>query len=256
MGYSRKRNAIEEHEAQIQRRKQKEAGPNQQCSFPLYRETLVAKNYQMAFLRAMMNILDFSSIPSESPLLYFLKRDNPFNLFLVGILSTIRKNKSLYYKDEALSKKDCHNNTANILCKFYACSPKQYLISFHNDDIKYYSKQPERFLFDAHSECSAECEVDLDAVSSPLVLKAKGLKRSIQGKVLNNREFQKVAQRQCPAKRVAQHTIKRQYRRAFLVFSNRRSLSNLNTKQYFSQKYRNHRIYVGFPLFLKDVLES
>ena len=171
MGYSRKRNAIEEHEAELQRRKQIETAPNQPCSLSLYVDTVVARNFQLALFKALLNIFDFSSIPSESPLIYFLRQENPLNSFLVKVLSTIRCHKSLYYKDEALSKKDCRNNTANVLSKYYACSPKQYLISFHDDDIKYCYKQPEAFSYTTHTECTEECEKDLDTVSSPLVLK-------------------------------------------------------------------------------------
>ena len=213
----------------------------------LYTQSSLFKDMAYSFLRAFLEFLDFSSILVGSPLYVMIVNNHPHNETLLTFLASLTKNKSLYFKDEC----------SYPLQNFYGTSPKQYMLTYLPTDARYnsISLKPTNKKHVPHDICTEACVKDLELIPKT-VLKAKGIKRNIAGKVLNNISFARVTQRRCNPIRVSQYSLKRQDRRIFLIQTKKRSLSCLNTKQYFNSLYETDRNFFGFPLYLKQLLES
>ena len=241
---SRQRNAMERMEV-----KRIECISAQEAGGILYRSSKLARDHHSNYLRALINILDLSSLTTSSLLTTMISRQSTVCKNAFRYLSLIRKNASLYYKDE----------TSRDLQSWWGSSPKQYLLSFLPFDARFSKKSPNvRNLstFRDHTVCSTSCYEDLDSCRNVgFILKAKGLKRSLASKLVDNTDFERSSERHCPPKRVIQHSIRRKDRRVFVVGSERRALTFLNAKQFFSRKFSNPRNDFGYPLYLKPLLE-
>ena len=224
-----------------------------------YESSRLGKNYCMAYLLTFRNMLDFSSL-SRTSLLYKIAADDPVCLMLLSVLGSLRKNSSFYWKDELSNR---------FPSRFYAVSPKQYSIKMYDD--LYLEPRPvtrprpelsivTRTPFLPHSVCELDvCGKDLNADGGRTeIVKCKGLKRSLAKLVLGpqNTDFERVAERCCPSRRVLQHAIRKVNQKIFVVGSERRVLTRYCSKQYFNSKYSTERFFFGFPLYLKSLLES
>ena len=122
------------------------------------------------------------------------------------------------------------------------------------------SVRPDPPVFAPHPEsaCTVECTNNLDSINQKVsVLKIKGLKRSLCGTIVKDRDgdFEKVLERFCQPRTVSQHSIRRRERRLYVVRENRKILSPLNVKQYFNSRYSTRDFFFGFPLYLRPLLE-
>ena len=214
-----------------------------------YDQSLVSKNLAHSFIRALHQIFDFSSLGRDTVISKLIREERPINAFLLEVLSILRKNSPLYFKEELL----CHNLQA-----FFGLSPKQYsLVTFDLDlNIPSVPQSITPPVYSPHEICSPECDSNLLTHSNRNhVLRVKGIKRSIQQKVLTPALFQKSAERFCTPKKIVQHSLIRRDRRIFLVSQTRKSFSRFCNKQYFHTKFatRNHQF--SFPLYLKGLIE-
>ena len=216
----------------------------------LFRNSKLARDYHSVYLRAFINILDFSSLNTSSILTTLICRESNICMNAFKYLSTVRKNASLYYKDE----------TSRDVRSWWGSSPKQYLLDFLPFDACFTKSNPKSQSFSTfrdHEICTTSCYEDLESSKTVgFILKAKGLKRSLASKLIDNTDFERSAERFCPPKRVLQHSIRRKDRRVFLVGSNKRALTFLNAKQYFARKFSTFQNDFGYPLYLKPLLES
>ena len=231
---------------QIQRQQQ------QQPLIP-YRDSKTAFNYFHSYFKSLHTILDYSSIGRNSVLYYLLAKERSINATMIEILAKLRKNASLYYKSEI----NCMNPV-----NFFATSPKQYSLDVRTQDLTFSvnnlsiqidSPTP----YKPHDVCTDACSSGLQTThDTRSILKIKGLKRNLAGKLVTSKDFQRTAEYKCYPRTVVQHSIRRKNRRIFIIAQSKVSLTNLNTKQYFATKFSNKRCYFSFPLYLKSIIES
>ena len=201
-------------------------------------------------MRAMHKILDFSSMAGDTLMYQLIQRERPINSTLLDVLSILRKNSPLFFKEEL----NCHNLQA-----FFGLSPKQYSLITYDNNLKLpsVSQTNTSTSYAPHDVCTSVCDTNLLTKSDNQehVLRVKGIKRSIQQKVLTPALFQKTAERYCVPKKVVQHSLIRRNRRIFLVTQARKSFSRFCNKQYFNRSLSNANHQFSFPLYLKDLIE-
>ena len=239
LSLSKKRDDLEI--AEIMRQMQR------QCS---YKDSRVAFNYAHSYFKSLHTILDFSSIGRESVLYHLITKEQKINETMITILARFRKNSSLYYKSEI--------NCMNAL-NYFATSPKQYNLNVSKRELSFTNadKNLDEQIQPLHETCTDKCNSDLlENANFQSILKIKGLKRSLADRLVTASDFEKVTKRNCPPKRVLQHTIQRKDRKIYIVAQNKISLTYLCTKQYFSEAYKNKRCFFSFPLYLKSLLET
>ena len=105
---------------------------------------------------------------------------------------------------------------------FYSTSPKQYLISTHEDTTQ--------------------------------TVKAKGTKRNLIKKNIKEKDFINVTIKNQPSKTLKQHFIKRCGTSLFVYSQNKRVLSCFTSKRLFIKKYFTDSDAFSFPLHLKKHL--
>ena len=198
----------------------------------------------------MHKIFDFSSMTPNTLMYKLIQQERPINSTLLSILSILRKNSPLFFKEEL----NCSNLQA-----FFGLSPKQYsLITFDVDvRIPSISRTNTNAEYSPHEVCTSLCDANLLTNSSGQthVLRVKGIKRSIQQKILTPALFQKTAERFCTPKKVTQHSLIRRNRRIFLISQARKSFSRFCNKQYFDRRLSNANHQFSFPLYLKSLIE-
>ena len=211
---------------------------------------MVSRNLAEGFVRAMHKILDFSSMAGDTLMYQLIQRERPINSTLLDVLSILRKNSPLFFKEEL----NCHNLQA-----FFGLSPKQYSLITYDNNLKLpsVSQTNTSTSYAPHDVCTSVCDTNLLTKSDNQehVLRVKGIKRSIQQKVLTPALFQKTAERYCVPKKVVQHSLIRRNRRIFLVTQARKSFSRFCNKQYFNRSLSNANHQFSFPLYLKDLIE-
>ena len=158
----------------------------------LFRNSKLARDYHSVYLRAFINILDFSSLNKSSILTTLICRESNICMNAFKYLSTVRKNASLYYKDE----------TSRDVRSWWGSSPKQYLLDFLPFDACFTKSNPKSQSFSTfrdHEICTTSCYEDLESSKTVgFILKAKGLKRSLASKLIDNTDFERSAERFCP----------------------------------------------------------
>ena len=92
---SRRRNALDREEVKRVRRACAQGG-----NALLYRDSNIAHDHHCNYLRALINILDLSSLTTNSLLTTLVSQQSVVCKNAFKYLSLIRKNASLYYKDE------------------------------------------------------------------------------------------------------------------------------------------------------------
>ena len=213
-----------------------------------FEESKTASNIAHDYLRSLHRILDFSSLNSESFIYTLLSKQRPINTKILTCLSACRKNHPLYYKEEL---------GCIPLARFDALSPKQYSVLPHNNGLTIPSIALDtNSSYREHNVCSEECSRNLMPADPRSLIRVKGIKRSIQQKLITTFDFQKSAERLCEPRTVKQHSLIKRDRRIFLVAQSRRAFSRFCNKAYFNPLYSNKSHYFSFPLYLKPILES
>ena len=208
----------------------------------------VASNIAHCFLRSLHPILDFSSLSSDSFIYTLLVKDRTINSTIISCLASLRRNSPLYFKEEL----NCMPIQA-----FFACSPKQYCLIPYNTNLTIpHLTTSSNTCFTDHDKCSASCSTGLIPPNKHSILRVKGVKRSLQKKVINASDFERTAQRLCTPKRLVQHSLIRKDRRIYLVSQTRRSLTRFCNKAYFDPRFSNKTSFFSFPLYMKSLLES
>ena len=198
-------------------------------------------------LRCLGPILDFSSVDHDSFFYTLLSRQRPINSALITCISALRRNSPLFFKEEM---------GCNALSAIFGLSPKQYAVLRHSHlTIPLLTPNPVSS-FSNHEVCTSNCTQNLIPLHERNVVRIKGIKRSIQDKLLTTQDFQRSAERGCPPKRVKQHSLIRRDRKIFLVSQTKRSFSLFCNKSYFDPRYSNASHYFSFPLYMKSLLES
>ena len=211
-------------------------------------QTNVASSIAHCFLRSLHPILDFSSLGSNSFIYQLLIKDRSINSTIISCLASLRRNSPLYYKEEL----NCMPIKA-----WFSTSPKQYcLIPYGTNLTIPHLTTASNSCFTDHDRCSESCSANLIPPHKHSILRVKGVKRSLQRKVIDASDFERTAQRQCAPKRIVQHSLIRRDRRIYLVSQTRRSLTRFCNKAYFDPRFSNKSHFFSFPLFMKSVLES
>lgn len=212
-------------------------------------DSLIAKNLAQAFIRGIHQILDFSSLNKDTLIYRMLIDERPINTCLLSIISLLRKNSPLYFKEE-LGGTD--------LQAFWGLSPKQYSLVTYDNSLKIPSllNTQTNTVYKPHETCTLACDIGLLTPSRHTpIMRVKGVKRSIQQKILTPQHFQKTAERFCHPKRILQHSLIRRDRRMFLVSQSRQSFTRFCNKAYFTSRFSNKDHHFSFPLFMKELVE-
>ena len=213
-------------------------------------KSLIAKNLVNGFIKGIHQILDFSSIDKDTLLYKTCIKENPINSCIWEILSALRKNSPLYFKEEI---------GGQHLQAFFGCSPKQYSLICFDKSLKIPSLTiTNKTTFTPHDQCTTECTENLltHPKHTAPIMKIKGVKRSIQQKILTPEHFQRTSERFCTPLRIVQHSLIRRNRRIFLVSQSRLALTRFCNKAYFCKSHSTTDNHFSFPLFMKELVES